>query len=197
MQKRIIWSNICLVVLLLSSVLQTGCLPFVVGGAASSSIMIASDERSKSQIKDDITIWMSIKNQYIQYNSKDLFGGVNVKVFEGRVMLTGNVRQPKSKILAEKIAWIPAGVHEVINEIEVNDHSSIKNTAADKAILLHIKTRMALEKGIRISRYKIHVINAVAYVVGSTNSETELQHTLQLIAQVYGVKKVVNYVRLH
>ena len=176
--------------------IQSSCLPFVIGGAAGSGIVIASGERSVKEIKDDIMIFTKIKNQYIQYNSKDLFQNVNVKVMEGVVLLTGNVHKPKTKMLAEKIALIPNGVKDVINEIQITDYSKIKDLANDKMISAHIKTRLLLEKGIRIANYKFHVINCVVYVIGSTSSETELVKTLSLISHVSGVKKVVNYVKL-
>jgi osmotically-inducible protein OsmY len=186
------------IILLLSIIclIQSSCLPFVIGGTAGSGIVIASGERSVKEIKDDILIFTSIKNQYIQYNSKDLFQNVSVKVIEGSVLLTGNVKEPKTKMLAEKIAWIPNGVKDVINEIQITDNSKIKDFANDKMIWAHIKARLLLEKGIRIANYKYHVINGIVYVIGSTSSESELLRTLSLISHIGGVKKVVNYVKL-
>lgn len=174
---------------------QSSCLPFVIGGGTAGVVM-SSGERTPKEVKDDILIFTSIKSKYIQYNSKDLFQHVNVKVMGGNVLLTGNVREPKSKMLAEKIAWSNENVKDVINQIEINDYSKIKDLANDKLIASHIKARLLLEKGIRIANYKYHVINGTVYVIGLTSSQRELEKTLSLISQVYGVKKVVNYVKL-
>ncbi len=176
---------------------QSGCLPFVIGGAASNGVIMASGERSAKEIKDDILIFTSIKNQFIQYNSKDLFQNVHVQVMCGDVVLTGKVREAKTKMLAEKIAWIPDSVKDVKNNIEIsNECSKVKEFANDKIITAHIKTRLLLEKGIRVGNYKYHVINGIVYVIGLTSSENELSRTLSLISHVSGVKKVVNYVKL-
>ena len=180
--------------LTLSSILS-GCLPFVIGGAATNTIKIAGSDRSLSGIKNDIAIWTNIKNQYIQYNSKDLFQRVNVRVMDQRVMLTGSVKDPNTKHLAEKIAWIPYGVHEVINEIIEEDViKNIKILAMDKAIMTSIKARLAFEDGVKSGNYKIDSVAGTVYVIGATKSATELDCALELISKVAGVKKVVNYV---
>jgi osmotically-inducible protein OsmY len=175
---------------------QSSCLPIVIGGGATGVVM-TSGERTAKNVKDDILIFTSLKSKYIQYNSKDLFQHVNVKVIDGVVLLTGNVRESKSKMLAEKIAWSDQSVKNVINEIEISDYSKIKDLIGDKLINSHIKARLILEKGVNISNYKYHVINSVVYVIGVTSSQKELNKVLGLISQVYGVKKVVNYVNLN
>ena len=151
-------------------------------------------ESSLHGLKSDIEIWTSIKNKFIQYNSRDLFKNVSVKVIEGRVLLTGNVEKAKTKILAEKISWIPHSVHEVINEINVDEEYNIKISAKDIAITTHIKTRLALEKNIKSNNYKIETVNGIVYVIGITKSKDELSKALDLISKINGVKKVVNYV---
>jgi hyperosmotically inducible protein len=187
-------STIHIVFILFLSIFSSSCLPFIVGGSVSTAVISSSGERSPKEIKDDIIIFTSIKNQYIQYNSNDLFQHVNVRVMDGVVLLTGNVKYPKTKMLAEKIAWIPNGVKDVINEIHINDYSKLKDYTLDKIISAHIKTRLILEKNISISNYKYHVLNGTVYVLGVTKSSTEMEAVLNLISQVYGVKKVINYV---
>lgn len=182
-----------LAMLLLISNLS-GCLPVVIGGTAAGVINSQSQDREFVKLKDDVKIWTSIKNQFLQYNSKDLFKNVSVKVVEGRVLLTGNVQKPKTRILAEKIAWVPNGVTEVINEIEINDKYGVKNIAHDTAITTKIKTRLALEKNIRSGNYKIETVDGTVYVIGTTKSQNELSRAIDLISKIGGVKKVVNYV---
>lgn len=178
--------------LILTPFLQ-GCLPFVVGGAATSGIIMHGSDRSANNIRSDISAWTNIKNQYIQYNSRDLFKNVSVKVMEGRVLLTGNVSSMKTKILAEKIAWHPKTIIEVINEIEVHQNN-FKSDAQDCAITMHVKTRLAMEYGIKSGNYKVETVNRVVYVIGTTKSQEELSHAIDLISHVNGVHKVVNYV---
>jgi osmotically-inducible protein OsmY len=174
----------------------SGCVPMIIGGTAAGVINSNSQDREFSKLKSDVKIWTSIKNQFLQYNTKDLFRNVSVKVIEGRVLLTGNVKKPHTRILAEKIAWIPDGVIEVINEIEISEKYSIKNAAKDSMITTKVKTRLALEKHIRSANYKIETVDSMVYVIGMTKSQDELSRAIDLISRIGGVKKVVNYVTL-
>jgi osmotically-inducible protein OsmY len=185
--------KLALLILMLSTILSSGCLPTIIGTAATGVVSVGQD-RKFSELKGDIEIWTSIKNQFIQYNSRDLFKNVSVKVIEGRVLLTGNVEKAKTKALAEKISWIPNGVVEVINEIDVNDDNGLKTSAKDMAITTHIKTRLALEKNIKSNNYKIETVSGVVYVIGTTKSQEELSKAIDIISKVSGVKRVVNYV---
>ena len=175
--------------------LLSGCLPAIIGSTAATGVMSVGQDRSFSELKTDVEIWTSIKNQFIQYNSKDLFKNVSVKVIEGRVLLTGNVEKEKTKYLAEKISWMPKGVVEVINELDIsNDANGFKAIARDSTITTKVKTRLALEKEIRSNNYKIETVNGVVYVIGITKSKEELSKALDLISQISGVRRVVNYV---
>ncbi len=185
--------KLALFVMMFSAIFLSGCLPAIIGTAAT-GIVTTGQDRKFTELKSDIEIWTSIKNKFIQYNSRDLFKNVSVKVIEGRVLLTGNVEKAKTKILAEKISWIPHSVHEVINEINVDEEYNIKISAKDIAITTHIKTRLALEKNIKSNNYKIETVNGIVYVIGITKSKDELSKALDLISKINGVKKVVNYV---
>jgi osmotically-inducible protein OsmY len=174
----------------------SGCIPAIVGTAATSGMISGSQDRKFSEIKSDLKIWTSIKNQFVQYNSKDLFKNVNVNVINGRVLLSGDVQKPNTKILAEKISWVPSGVKEVINEIYVNKDYTPKDGARDSTLAIKVKARLALERDIKSNNYKIEVSDSVVYVIGTTKSEEELSRALELISKVAGVKRVINYVTI-
>jgi osmotically-inducible protein OsmY len=174
----------------------SGCVPMIFGGTAASLINSNSEDREFSKLKSDVKIWTSIKNQFIQYNAKDLFRNVSVKVIEGRVLLTGSVKKSQTRMTAEQIAWIPDGVIEVINEIEISEQYNIKNAAKDGALTTKIKTRLAFEKGIKYGNYRIETVDSIVYVIGTTKSQDELSRAIDLISRISGVKKVVNYVTI-
>ena len=175
----------------------SGCIPIIVGGGAAAGVINSNNQdREFSKLKSDVRIWTSIKNQFIQYNSKDLFRNVSVKVIEGRVLLTGNVTKPQTRIMAEKIAWIPDGINEVINEIEISEKYTLANATKDLTITTKVKTRLAFEKHIRFGNYKIETVDSIVYVIGTTKSQDELSSAIDLISRINGVKKVVNYVTI-
>jgi osmotically-inducible protein OsmY len=182
--------------ILICLLLLSGCLPAIIGTTIATGLITKTQDRDTKEIKGDTEIWVSIKNKFIQYNTKDLFSKVNVKVNEGRVLLSGNVKKINTKFLAEKIAWIPNGVMDVINEIEIQEQYKIKDITRDGLITTKVKTRLALEKEIKSNNYKIHTVNGIVYVIGITKSKYELSRALDLISQISGVRKVVNYMKV-
>ena len=173
---------------------MSGCIPAIIGTTMFTGVITGTQDRTVREIKDDVEIWTSIKNQFLQYNTKDLFQNVSLKVTEGRVLLTGNVNKINTKLLAERISWIPAGVVEVINQIELKEDYRGKDIARDSMLTAKVKARLALERDIKSNNYKIQTVNNVVYVIGVTKSKVELSRAVDLISKVSGVKRVVNYV---
>src|SRR5690349_19102634 len=116
----------------------SGCWPVVFGAGAEGAAVVAQ-ERSVGNAVDDAGILLKIKDKYAQTDYKDLLANVEIKVVEGRVLLTGNVDKPQSQIDAVRIAWMVAGVKEVINEIQINDKAGFANYAQDVWISTQIK----------------------------------------------------------
>lgn len=174
--------------------LMSGCLPAIIGTTMVTGVITGTQDRTVKEIRGDVEIWTSIKNQFLQYNTRDLFQNISLKVTEGRVLLTGNVKQMNTKFLAERIAWVPDGVVEVINQIELKDSYKIRDIARDSMITTKVKARLALERDVRSNNYKIQTVNSVVYVIGVTKSKIELSKAIDIISKVYGVKRVVNYV---
>ena len=125
---------------LIASAALSGCIPAIVAGGAG-TVMVAAQERSAGSAVDDTGIYFKIKDKFAQQDFKDLLANVDVKVVEGRVLLTGNVDKPDSQIEAVKLAWQVNGVHEVINEIQINDQAGIWNYTQDVWISAQVKSR--------------------------------------------------------
>ncbi len=182
------------VVLSLVPVLS-GCLAAAGAGAGATGYSV-TQERSAGDTIDDITIRTKINSLYIQKDVNDLYSGVSIEVNEGRVLLTGNVQKPESKVEAVRLAWQPQGVKEVINEIEVRDKTSIKNDTKDAWITAQVKAKLLLERNVRSINYNVETVNAVVYLIGIAQDENELDVATVVASKVKGVQKVVSHVRL-
>ncbi len=128
-------------VYILGAISVSGCVPLVLGGATETAV-VAAQERSVGNAIDDAAIVIKIKNLYAQQDYKDLLANVEIKVVEGRVLLTGNVDKPDSQIEAVKLAWQVYGVKEVMNEVQINDKSGFWNYAKDVWISTQVRTRL-------------------------------------------------------
>ncbi len=185
--------NVILVLLALP--LLSGCFPLVLGAATEGAVVVAQ-ERSVGDAVDDASIFSKIKYKFSQQESKDMLANVEVKVVEGRVLLTGNVDQPDSQIEAVNLAWQVEGVKEVINEIQINDQSGFSNYARDVWVSTQVRSRLLFGKGIKSVNYSVITVNQVVYLMGVAQNQEELDKATYVASTTSYVKKVVSYVRL-
>lgn len=172
----------------------SGCVPVALGAATQGATVVAQ-ERSVGNAVDDAGILGHIKYLYAQ-KGQGLFGDVEVKVVEGRVLLTGNVEKPEAQIEAVNLAWQVNGVREVINEIQVTDQSGIGNYARDVWISTQIRTRLLFTKNIRSVNYSVITVNQVVYIMGIAQDQQELDRVTYIASITDYVKKVTSYVQL-
>ncbi len=182
-------------ILLFTAIGLAGCIPLVVGGATETAVVVAQ-ERSVGNAIDDVGIVLQIKNLYAKQDYKDLLANVEIKVVEGRVLLTGNVDKPDSQIEAVKLAWQVGGVKEVINELQINDKSGFMNYAKDVWISTQVRTRLLFGKDIHNINYSVITVNQVVYLMGIAQNQEELNRATNVASATSYVQRVVSYVRL-
>lgn len=173
-----------------------GCTPtgMAVGGAAAAGVA-ASEERGLQGALNDTEIRLQINHLWLQ-ESEALFREVNLQVQEGRVLLSGNVPDPETRVTAVRLAWQADGVREVINEIEVADTSSLTDLARDTWIATKLKTRLLLDRDVFSINYSIEVVNGTVYLMGIAQNKAELDRVIGHAKDVAYVRRVVSYVRL-
>lgn len=164
------------------------------GSAATAVVTSSGQERSVGRIVDDITLWTAIKKDLILGHKN--FKNIGVIIHEARVLLTGDVQDPKIRKEASKIVWGHEGVKEVINEIQIADKDGIGDAIKDTAITTQVKGRLLLAKGVKYSNHKLVTVNNIVYLVGIAQNQEELNQVTDIASRVAGVKKVVSYVRL-
>jgi len=173
----------------------SGCIPVLLSAGTETAVVVAQ-ERSAGNAMDDAGILIKIKNLYANQDVKDLFLNVEIKVVEGRVLLTGNVDKPDSQIEAVKLAWQVDGVKEVINEVQVTDKSGFWNYSKDVWISAQIRTRLVFGKDIKSINYSVITVNQVVYIMGIAQSQEELNRVSNVASTTSYVQRVVSYVRL-
>ena len=183
----------------LSILLQlTGCMAVAATTAVGTSMVLRQD-RSAGEIVDDLSIRTRIRNRFLQTDVNNLLAKINVQVNEGRVLLTGVVKEREHRMKAVEISWAERGVIEVINEIEVDrptDKETLKSFFRDNWIVAQVRGKLIMTRGVKSINYSLESVRQVVYVFGIADSEEELQRVLDLAASVAGVEKVVNYTRI-
>ena len=171
-----------------------GCASALIGAAATAGVAVAQ-ERSVGQAIDDTTILANINHDLLQ-KSDSLFIKVDVEVVEGRVLLTGNVDNPEDRIAVARISWQSRGVREVLNELEINDQSDLRDYAKDIWITTQLKVKLLGDGQISAINYSIDTLNGVVYLFGIAQSQKELDRATGHARIIKGVEKVVSHVIL-
>lgn len=184
--------------LLVIAYILNGCAPVVIGATAATGLVL-SKEKTVGKAVDDATIWTRIKSHFLQKNFDHMFVGIDVKVDEGRVLLTGYVPDARTKMEAVKIVWSQEGVKEVMDEINIsskNDKLTIKEYSLDTWITTQLKTKLLMEKNIRSVNYNIETLEGVVYLFGIAQNQQELDKVTYISSTIANVKKVISFIRL-
>ena len=177
--------------------LVTSCVETVVVGSVA-TIAVVTREKTIRDSGEDIAIAVKIDKDFLTSGLKGVSNSIGVMVDEGRVLLTGVVRDVEKGQLAHEIIWKIKGVKEVIDEIEISKEGvrihDFSGSVTDSYITAAIKIKLFFKPQIAPSNYKITTFNRVVYLLGVYKSEDDLQEVLQIVSKTSGVKKVVNYV---
>jgi osmotically-inducible protein OsmY len=155
----------------------------------------AAQERSIGHAIDDAAIQAEV-NHYLLQRSETLFANVDIEVVEGRVLLTGNVDKPEERVEAARMAWRATDVREVLNELEINDQSSLRDYGKDVWITTQLKVKLLGDADIAAINYSVDTLNGVVYLFGIAQSQAELDRAIGHARNVSGVGKVVSHVIL-
>ncbi len=111
-------------------------------------------------------------------------------VYQGTVLLAGQVMRPNQRIEVEKIIQGIPGIKRIFNELEVSGPTSTLTRSSDSYITSKIKTDMIFTKGLKSRNIKIVTENGVVYLMGTvTKSQAKL--AANVARKVSGVQKVV------
>lgn len=183
------------IMIVLSAGLSTsGCVGLMVGAAATGGVAVAEERTVGTQI-DDAAVKIAVSEGLLRYN-EDLFHDVGVDVTEGRVLLTGKVKDPQDRVEAVRIAWQQDGVKEVINEIQVTDKGGIGSYLTDVRISSELRADLLLDKQISSINYNVETVGQIVYLTGIALSQEELDRVIAHARTISGVKQVVSHVRI-
>jgi osmotically-inducible protein OsmY len=164
-------------------------------GAGAMAATAASEERGLGGALDDAAIQAEINRIWLTHDV-DLYRRVDMTVREGRVLLTGAVPDPQTRVEAVRLTWQANGVRAVINEIEIDDTATLIDEAADTAIGKKLEARLMFDSTIRAINYSVDVVNGTVYLMGVAQDAAELERAVSYARDMRGVRRVVPHVRL-
>ncbi len=164
-------------------------------GAAATVATAASEERGLGGVADDAAIQAQINALWLEHDFA-MYRAVDMTVREGRVLLTGEAPTPKARVDAVRLAWRADGVKTVINEIKVDDTSTLVDQGADMAIAKKMETRLLFDRKVRSINYSVDVVNGTLYLMGVAQSRDHLDRAIGYARDMRGVRRVVSHVRI-
>lgn len=182
--------------LIAAAVALAACSPTTaaVGAGATVGATAVQDRGVEGAAKDT---WIRAQiSQKLLAHSGDLYLDVHLQVQNGRVLLSGTVPTPQARVEAVRIAWMPDGVREVINEIELSDDSSFSDLARDLWIMTRLRAKLLGDKDVNSLNVSIESVNQSVYLIGVVHSEDELNRVVGHAKTVPYVRRVVSYLTL-
>jgi len=176
------------------SLAMSGCAATVAFLGVKAGTTIAQDRTIGTAI-DDATINTDYNTRLARERS-DLYRHVNVKVVEGRILLTGHVATDADRTSAGRIAWAIPGVRAVANELAVGQSKTVGSAVNDVWISNQLRGKLMTDGNIAWVNYNISTVDGTVYLLGVAKNESELERVTLHARTIPGVKKVVSYVEL-
>jgi osmotically-inducible protein OsmY len=165
-----------------------------VGAGATVGATSVQDRGIEGAAKDT---WIRTEiNERLLATSGELFLDVHLQVQNGRVLLSGTVPDPESRVEAVRIAWQSDGVREVINEIELADNDSLAEYARDRWIETRLRAKLLTDRAVNSLNISIESVNQSVYLIGVVHSQDEMDRVVAYAKNVSYVRRVVNYLAL-
>ena len=174
-----------------------GCSPTgtVLGAGARTGLALAED-RPVEEIWGDTLLKGTINKKLLETSFSETFWSLNTTIFEGRVLITGNVKNTTLRDQVSQMVWGVKGVREVLNEIEIQETNNVTQIARDKFIQTSLQARMLGDKIVSDINYKMIAHNNVLYIIGVAQSQAELEKVVAHARAIRYVKRFVNYIWL-
>ena len=174
-----------------------GCSPTgtVLGAGARTGLALAED-RPVEEIWGDTLLKLTINKKLLETSFSETFWSLNTTIFEGRVLITGNVKNTTLRDQVSQMVWGVKGVREVLNEIEIQETNNVTQIARDKFIQTSLQARMLGDKIVSDINYKMIAHNNVLYIIGVAQSQAELEKVVAHARAIRYVKRFVNYIWL-
>jgi len=180
--------------LMAAVLMNSGCAPAVVGGAAVGGYAVGSDERTSEQISEDIRLSGAINKRLAE---DDLLGSmsIDVDVVEGYATLSGVLKTAEQAQRAVELAKSVEGVRGVRNNLQIGERS-FSGVASDSWISSQVKTKLVAEPGIKSLNIDVDVYQGIVTLTGLVGDSSQKTRAMELAAEVEGVIKVVDNLKI-
>ncbi|MFA6616404.1 MAG: BON domain-containing protein [Hydrogenophaga sp.] len=179
--------------LVASATLLSACAPLLMGGAAATTVMVATDRRSSGAQLDDQGIELRAAS-----NIRDALGSrvrVSVTSFNRRVLITGEAASERDKALVGEAVRQTPNVQAVYNEVGIANSPSLKERTEDSLLTGKVKAGLVAAKDIPANSIKVVTERGTVYLMGML-SQSEAERATSVARTTSGVQRVVRLIEI-
>lgn len=167
-----------------------GCAPLVVGGAAATTALVATDRRTAGEQVEDQAIELRIANEMRRLFAETPGIRINAHSYAGQVLLLGDVPSEQDKQRAGAAARGVEKVKRVVNELRVGDITPVSVRTNDTWLSSKVRTTLINTKEVPSRTINVTTERGIVYLQGKV-TETEAARASIAASGVSGVNKVV------
>tara|TARA_Y100000782_G_scaffold55021_1_gene61108 strand:- start:15 stop:608 length:594 start_codon:yes stop_codon:yes gene_type:complete len=170
--------------------LFTSCVGTSSQGVFGTGVSVALDPRSLGTQIDDSIMQKNLSAR-LTLKEKSYLLSINVKVIDGRIFITGKVKNPEEKLQITKLAWETRGVRSVKNDIKIKEKFNFKQSAKDLLITSQLRTALIFDKEIKATNYQIDTYKEKIYIYGIAHTKDERKKVINEAKEILDVEGVI------
>src|SRR5690606_11734114 len=116
------------------------------------------------------------------------FEGIEITVYNGKVLLTGTARTEQDRAAAVRLAKVAQGVREVIDAIEIGEEGNFPDLARDAWISAKVRNENLFDDRVYSPNFMVRTEDKVVYLLGIAESVHERDAVVENAHHVKGVR---------
>lgn len=169
-----------------------GCFLALAGGAAAGA-RAAHDRRGFGSYVDDKRVYLGAYDAINKDPQLGLKSNVIIVVYNGVMLLVGEVRSEELKQRAERTVSGFGNTRRIVNELEIREPEGFWSHRRDNTITAHVKTGfldLTSLEGFDPTRVNVTTAHRVVYLMGKVTHEEE-EAVVGIARDTAGVERVV------
>ena len=183
------------ILIIIVFLILSGCIGTGSSGFFGTGVSIALDPRSLGTQIDDSVMQKNLVAR-ILLRDKSYLLSVNTKVLDGRIFLTGKIKDPEEKLQLTKLAWETKGVRSVKNDIKIKEKFNFKQSAKDLLITSQLRTALIFNKKTKATNYQIDTYKKKIFIYGISLNSEERKEVINEAKEILDVEDVIASISL-
>jgi osmotically-inducible protein OsmY len=176
-----------------AALLLPGCVPLMLGAAATGGALSYTDRRTTGAQIEDQAIETKAGRQ-IRAVLGDR-GHVSVASYNRIALITGEVPEAADKVAVEQAVAGVENLRSVVNELEVMGSSSLTARSSDLLVTGKVKATFIDAGDLQANAFRVVTERGVVYLMGRVTT-AEIDRATALARSISGVAKVVRAVEI-